>query len=205
MHEACGDARVVRECRCEVTDEGQHFLRLLDRVCHETAIDCLERMEPVLERGGDAEVAAASAKRPHQIGVRLFRDVEDVARRRYELDPVQIVRCEPDLAHEPAETSTKREAGDSRRRDQASRGGEPVECGLTIELAPDYPGLRVERSRARVDADPLHRGEVDHEAPLGDRAAGDIVTAPSHGDLETALAREANRIDYVGSAVAARD
>jgi hypothetical protein len=49
------------------------------------------------------------------------------------------------------------------------------------------------------------RREVDHQAPVGDGAAGDVVAAAADGDLEAGLAGEAHRGRHVGGAAAAGD
>ena len=78
-------------------------------------------MEPVLERRGDAEVAAAAAERPEQVGVALVGHRQDLAVRRHELASQQVVDGEPVLAHQPTEPTAEREPSDPGRRDDAAR------------------------------------------------------------------------------------
>ena len=47
--------------------------------------------------------------------------------------------------------------------------------------------------------------QVDHQAAVGDRAAGDVVAAAADGDLEARLPCEAHRGGDVGRAAAAGD
>src|SRR5207253_5683884 len=57
----------------------------------------------------------------------------------------------------------------------------------------------------RVNMDPLHQGEVDHQAALGDRSACDVVPATAHRDLEAIRSSELERIDDVRCPAAPRD
>ena len=89
--------------------------------------------------------------------------------------------------------------------DDPADGGQAEELRLAVELAPEHAGLGPCRAGHRIDPDPLHRREVDHEAAVAERVAADAVTARSHRHLESALAGEADRGDDVGDSGAARD
>ena len=53
--------------------EAQHVVGPVDRVHDRAAVDVGDRVQAVLERGHDAEVAAAAAQRPEQVGVLTSR------------------------------------------------------------------------------------------------------------------------------------
>ena len=82
MHERREDGQVVRGRRDRVAVEAEHLAGRVDRMGDQAAGDHLQRMERVLERGRDTEVAAAAAERPEQVGIGLLVDVEDARRRR---------------------------------------------------------------------------------------------------------------------------
>ena len=162
-------------------------------------------MQAVLERRGDAEVAAAAAQRPEEVGIGVGGHVDDAAVGGHELDAEHVVGREPVLRHQPAEAAAERQARDAGRGDRAARDGEPVRCRLAVQLAPEHAALRAHRARSRIDPDALHRRQVDHQRVVGDRAAGDVVPASAYADVEAVCAREADRVDDVGGVLAARD
>ena len=90
-------------------------------------------------------------------------------------------------------------------RDDASRDGEPEGLRLPVELPEEHAGLGPCRASLWIDAYPLHRREVDDEATVADRVAGEAVPPAAHGDEQAVLSREVNRADDVGHASAARD
>ena len=171
----------------------------------ESAGDHLQRMERVLEGGRNAEVAAAAAQRPEEVGIGFGVDVEDVSVGCDEFDGGQVVGRKPVFRHQPAEPATQSEAGDARGRDRPAGDGEPMGRGLAVQLAPEHPALRAHCARAGVHVDPLHRREVDHQRAVDDRTAGDVVTAAADADLETLRAREANRVCDIRRVLAAND
>ena len=107
--------------------------------------------------------------------------------------------------HEPADPAAEREARDSRRGDHPTGGRQTVEGRLAIELAPRDPALHASGPGLWIDVDPLHQGQVDHDAALADRATGDVVSATAHRDLEAVLFREGQGVDDVCRAAAPSD
>ena len=67
------------------------------------------------------------------------------------------------------------------------------------------PPPTVARRASGIDADAVHRREVDHDAVVAGREAGDAVAPSAHGDREVVAAREADRGDHVGRAGAPDD
>jgi hypothetical protein len=51
--------------------------------------------------------------------------------------------------------------------------------------------------RRRVDADTAHLRQVDHEATVVDRVAGDVVATRSHGEEQVLVAGEVDRVDDI--------
>ena len=61
-----------------------------------------DRVQRELDRGDDAEVAAAAAQRPEQVGVLVGGGADELAARGHELDGEHVVGREAVLALEPA-------------------------------------------------------------------------------------------------------
>ena len=164
-----------------------------------------DRVQAVLERGDDAEVRSGAAHAPEQIGVVVLAGGDELAVRSNEVDGEQVVDRRAVLAHQPADPAAERQAGDPGVRDDAADGGEPEVLRLAVELAPQHARLGARRPRCRVDADALHRRQVDHEPAIAERMPADPVATGAHRDEQIALARVANGRDHVGDAGAARD
>ena len=141
MHEPGEHGQIVGGVRDRVAVEAQQVGRGVDRMGDQPAHDRLERVQPVRERRRDAEVPAAAAQRPEEIGVRRRVDLEHVALRRDELDREQVVGGEPVLGHQPAEAAAERVARDTRPGDRASGHRQPVLGGGVVQLRPDHAAL----------------------------------------------------------------
>ena len=150
-------------------------------------------MEPVLERGHDAEAAAASAKRPEELLVLGLARGEHVSVRGDDLERDEVVRGQPVLAAEPADPAREREPGDARLRDDAERSREAVLLRCGVELAERDAAAGSGRARGGIDLDRLQLAEIEHEPAVGERVAGDAVAASAHRDGEPLLARETDR------------
>ena len=66
-----------------------------------------DRMRPELERGDDAEVAAAATYRPEQIVVLASAGGDDAAVGKYDLRGEQVVERKAVFAHKPAESARR--------------------------------------------------------------------------------------------------
>ncbi len=109
------------------------------------------------------------------------------------------------LSHQPADSPAERQARDPRVGDDPADRRQPVELRLAVELAPEHAGLSARGARRRIDPDPLHRREVDHEAAFAERVTADAVAAGAHRHRQVSLAGEANRGDDIGHSRAAGD
>src|SRR5262245_63446936 len=75
-------------------------------------------MELELERGHDAEIAAAAPQRPEQVRVLSSAHVQELAVGRDDVSREQIVDGQSELARGPAEAAAQREAGDAGRSEE---------------------------------------------------------------------------------------
>src|SRR5204863_9189807 len=91
---------------------AQDLARLSERVDDEARIDLrADRMEGELERRDDAEVAAAAAQRPEQLGLLARRRRAHRAVGHDDARAQQVVDRHAVQARQPAEAAAEREAG----------------------------------------------------------------------------------------------
>src|SRR5262245_58417487 len=109
------------------------------------------------------------------------------------------------LAHQPAQTATEREAGDSGIGDCASRRRKSERLGFAVEFAPEHTAFGTRRSLLRVHADALHRRHVDYEASVIGPIAWRTVAAAAHRNSNTVSLGELHRALNVGNAGTARN
>jgi hypothetical protein len=83
--------------------------------------------------------------------------------------------------------------------------GQPIVGRGTVEFLPRGAALGPDHLLQRVDPDPAHRRQVDHQAAVGDRQAGHVVAAAADRDLGRLLAAEPERVHHVGHRAAAGD
>jgi hypothetical protein len=162
-------------------------------------------VQVVLERGGDPEVAAAAAQAPEQLGVLVRARVHEAPVGGDDVGADQVVGGQAVLAHEPTDAAAEREAGDPRARHEPAGRRQPKGLGLVVELRPLQTRLGDCTAGLGIDADALHRREVDHDAAVVGREPGDAVRAAAHGDDELLAARELDGAHDVGDARAAHD
>ena len=199
MHQPGERGQLVGVGRRRIAVEPQHVPGGLERVRDQAADDHRQRPQPVRQRRGDPEVPAAAAETPHQVGMRLVGYLQHLAVRGHQLDGDQVVAGEALGRHQPAQTAAQRVAGDPGGRDGAPGDGESVHPGRVVDVAPARAALCPGRRSRRVDVDRAHPGQIDHQAALGHRPAGDVVPPAAHRDLQPGVARVAHRRrDVVG-------
>ena len=161
-------------------------------------------MHLVLEPRRDAEVAAAAADGPEQVGMLLVARPHDVAGSGHDLRRTQAVDRHPVLAHQPAEPAAERQPGDAGGGYHAARAGEPVELRLAVVVAPRRPALSDRPARPAIDAArrawPTGRPPARRRTPRSRRRC-----ARRHGRRSPARARARSaprpaRPPYPGSA-----
>ena len=173
----------------ELAVGGEDGAAALDRPERRAGDHGVDLVEAELERGDDAEVAAAAAQRPEQVRVLVLARADPLAARQHDLRADEVVDRQAVLAGEVAEAAAEREPADAGGRDDPAGGGEPVLVRGAVDLAPGAPAADAHGPRARVDVDPADRGEVDHEAVVDGAEPGAVVPAAADRDGEVALPR----------------
>ena len=143
-----------------VQPDGSPHVVALGVVEHEDELHLRpDRMQPVLERGDDAEIAAAAAQAPQQLGVLRSLDTDHLARRGYQLGADQVVAGQAVLAAQVAEAAAERQAGDAGIREHTARRGQPVHLRRRVQLAPGRAAAGACYAVDRVDLDGVQIGE----------------------------------------------
>ena len=149
----------------ELAVEAQHLAGILERMEDRSGEhDRPHGVKPVLERGNDAEVAAAAAEAPEEVRVLILAGGENLAIGRHQVDRDEVVDRGPVLSHQPADTAAQGEARDAGMGDDPAHRRQSVKLRLAVELAPEHAGLGPGGARRRVDPDPLH-GERSITSP----------------------------------------
>ena len=164
-----------------------------------------DRVQVVLEGGGDPEVAAAAAQAPEEIRVVIGVDALQLAVGGHELGGAQVVDHEPVAAQQVSEPAAERQPRDPHVTDRRACGGQPVPLGCEVELALAQTGGGPRDGRHRVNGHGLHQRQVDHDRAVAHRMADGRAPTAADGDLQITLAREAQRLLHVIGPRAPRD
>lgn len=199
----CGQHRPDEEERVEVLRRGgqevavdrQHLGGLLDGPEDRAGHDGAHLVQAEGEPGDDAEVPAAAAHGPEQVGV-LGRARGDLtAVREDHVDGEQVVDRQAEPAGEVAQATAEGEPADPRGRDDAARCREAVGVGGAVDLSPGGPaadgggaGVAVD-----VDVDVAQAPQVDDHAVVDRAQAGAVVAAAAYGQRRVVVAGEADR------------
>ena len=156
-----------------------------------------DRVEAELEGRHDPEVPAAATQAPQQLGSLGRARPDDAPVGEHDLGADHVVGAQPVPASQPAHAAAEGEATDPGIADDAARRRESERLGGRVELAPGDATTDRGGAADRIDLDPVDRGQVDDEAVVDVRQAGDVVAAPANCDGQVALAREADRRGHV--------
>ena len=117
----------------------------------------------------------------------------------------QVVDGQSELAGEMADAAAEGDAADAGGGDDAAGRGQAEGVGGMVEIAQHGAGLDAGGARHRIDADAVHRREVDHQPVVDGAQAGAVVAAAADGDGDAVLAGEVDGGDDVGHVGAADD
>jgi hypothetical protein len=109
----CLDAELARAVADEVAKETERLGDALTLVLEAPTDDTLERVKPEIGMRDHAEVPAASAKPPEQLGVLVLARADDLAGRGDQLGGKQVVAGEPVLGGQVADPASKGETRDA--------------------------------------------------------------------------------------------
>ena len=154
----------------------------LDRKDQVAADDLpLHRMQAELEARHDAEVAAAAAHRPVQVGILLRARMTELAVRGHDVHGFHVVERETEAPREAPEAAAEREAADPGVRHGAGRRHEAVRHRLVIEVSQQAAAFDVSPPRGRIDPHAAKPRQVDLDAAVAGGLAREAVAAALHG------------------------
>ena len=190
--------QLVGPVRHELAVAVGQLLCPLDRMGDRAVRDQpVEGVQVELERRHDPEVRAGPSHAPEELGVLVLARADDVTVRGHELDRAQAVDRQTELALQPAHAAAEREAGNARVGDDADRADELVRLRRVVELGEQRAAADARDAPLGIDVGAAHPREVDHDAVVAGREAGDAVAAAPDGDDELLLAGEAERRDDI--------
>jgi hypothetical protein len=109
------------------------------------------------------------------------------------------------LTHQPTEATAERQAGDSGVGHLTPCRRQAVTFRGTIQFSPQHAGFSDGLAAFRVNRDPFHLGEIDHQPVLANSVASHVVAASSNTHMQTLSHGQPHRCcDLLGRA-AARD
>jgi hypothetical protein len=112
-----------------------------------------DRVQAKLELGDHAEVPAAAAQSPIQLGVLLLADVQDLAVGGDQLEAGDVVAGQPVAAGQPAHPAAQGEPADAGVGDVAGGGGQPEPLGGPVQRAQQRAAADPGATLLRVDTD----------------------------------------------------
>ena len=107
-----------------------------------------------------------------------------------DLDLLEIVDRPAEPTRQVAEAAAERQAGHADLGDEAEHGRQPVLLRRAVDVLEQTPGPDVREPGVGVDRDLAHAGHVERQAALGDRGAGDVVTAALDAEQQPVVTRE---------------
>jgi len=138
-------AQLLRRVGDELAVEAQQVGAVAQLEEHGAAVDVLDRVQPELQRGHQAEVAAAAAQRPEEVRVLPLAGHQETAVGGHHVGRDQVVAGEPVATAEIAHAAAERQAAHAGGGDDAAGGGQAERVGGRVEVAPGGPALRARR------------------------------------------------------------
>src|SRR3989440_6065791 len=154
-------------------------------------------MEPEGEVDDDAEVPAAAAESPEEVGVLLLARRDDIAVSRDHCGTEQVVERESVRRRQVPDAAAQRQAGNARVTEGSARRCESMALTGRVEVLPERAAAAPRRPGLRIDDDLAHQTQVDDKTPVADAMTGDAVTAAAYGHRQTTFARELESRDDI--------
>jgi hypothetical protein len=159
-------------------------------------------VEPEPEAGRHAEVPAAAPDRPEEVGVRVGVHPEDLTVGGDQLGSQQRVDRQAVLPDQEADAATERDPPDADGPGVAEAGGQVVGVGRDRVPGGGQPGVGPGSAGRRVDLEPVHLREVEHDAVVDRAVPGQAVAAAADSEVDAGLA---DRPDHTGGVVRVGD
>jgi hypothetical protein len=141
----------------------QHLVGALEWEEVRARVELADLDDVELDGGHDAEVAAAAAQRPEQLGLVLGVDADQLPLGGDELERRDGVGLQPVLAREPPHAATERVAGDADVGRGAVQPSQAMGRQARADAIPLDAGADANAAGAGIDADLLQAADVDEE------------------------------------------
>ena len=201
--EPAGD--VLRRVGDEVQIPAQDHLGLVNGPDDRAAIDRADGPGPEQEGGDDAEVAAAAAHGPEEIGVLVLAGGHEPPVGQNHLDGQQVINRQAIGARQIAQPAAQRQAADAGGGDDAAGHGQAIGVCCLIDLAPGAAAPYAHGARRGIDVDGLHGREVNNQPIVHHRQAGAVMAAAANGHVQLVVAGKGHGRGHVGGVSAAGD
>ncbi len=184
-------AHLVRQARHPVAPRVEDVRRPLPRPGQHAGIKLWHGVHLQLQRGHNAEVPAAAAQRPEELGLVLVVGAHELPVRGDELGRAHAVAGQAVLASEPAVATAERVADDPDLGRGAGQSSEPRGRGQRAHVAPLRGRADADAAVLEVDLGPGHPPRLEEErvpAESGQRARA--VPFGLHGHAQAVVASE---------------
>ena len=153
----------------------------------------------------DAKISAAAAQGPEEVLMlrRIGGHKAPVGQHDIRLD--QVVNGQAVLAREIAVAAAERKAPNAGRRDDPGRYRQSKRMTGVIHVALRAARFRPHGAVRRVDAHPLHQGEVYHQPVIAAAQSGPVVAAAADGGEKIILPAKSHGGDHIGDIGTASD
>ena len=177
----------------------QHLGGALHGEEEDARVDLGDRVEGELDRGDDAEAAAAAADGPEELGLVVAVGADEAPVGSHELDGGDAVRGQAVAAREPAEAAAEGVADDADVRRGAGEAREAVLGRGEGDLLPQHAGLGARGLGVRVDLEPAHAARADENRVVEAlERAGEVAGALGRHAHAAAAGVVDDRDDVVG-------
>jgi hypothetical protein len=162
-------------------------------------------MKTELERGDDAEVAAAPPNAPEEVGIVTCARPQDLTVCGDNFGRKEVVAGQPQFAAELAEAAAEGQSRNPGVAVHAHGRRETESLGRSVEFAQRRARCGASDPSFRIDLDGLHVREVNDQTIFADRRARDVVPTAANRDGEIAHPGEGESAAHVGGSPAIGD
>ena len=180
--EADEGAQLLGRGRQEIAIGAHHGLGVSRLPEDRARVDRADRMRLEQEARHHAEVAAAPAQRPEEIGMLALAGRDETAVGQDDVRFEQVVDRQAVLAREVPGAPAEGQARDAGGRDDAKGHGQAERVGGVIDVARRAASIDPNRSARRIDAHALHHRQVDHQTVVAAAEARAVVAAAADRD-----------------------
>ena len=158
-------------------------------------------MQAELEIRHHAEVAAAAAHAPEQLGILAGAGMPEFSVRADHIDRLEVVDGHAEATRDSAEAAAQGQAADARVRHRSQRSDQALRHALEVHLSQQRAAGNRGTPRRRIDSHAAKSRQVDLHAAIAGRLTRMAVATAFHGHEQVVSARESHgRLHVLGVA-----